>query len=91
MSITYSRTTMFDQEEIEDELVVMERESQVVVALNPTGRIVWDSIAGGTSLDDIDDIFRKAHPELDSSALRRDIQGVLDTLLDAGLIRVNEG
>ena len=91
MTARYHRTAPIECEELEDELVVMESESQAVVALNPMGRIVWELIADGASFDHIDAIFREAHPEVDSSVLRRDIQGVLDTLLDAGLILVDEG
>ena len=41
MTARYHRTAPIECEELEDELVVMESESQAVVALNPMGRIVW--------------------------------------------------
>ena len=85
MTARYNRTVSFDSEELEDELVIMELESQAVVTLNSTGQAVWDGLDGGATLDDLDAIFREAFPDTDSGILRRDIQGVLDTLVAAGL------
>lgn len=85
MTFVYRRTGSFDQEELENELVVMELDSQAVVTLNPTGRMVWEALEGGATLDELDAIFREAYPEVEPAALRRDIQGVLDTLSAAGL------
>ena len=85
MTTRYHRTASFECEELEDELVIMELASQAVVTLNSTGRAVWDGLDGGATLDDLDAIFRAAFPDTDASILRRDIQGVLDTLVVAGL------
>ena len=85
MTTLYHRTASFDCEELEDELVIMELESQAVVTLNITGQAVWDGLDGGATLDDFDAMFREAFPDTDAGILRRDIQEVLDTLVAAGL------
>ena len=85
MTASYHRTSSFECEELEGELVIMELASQAVVTLNSTGRVVWDGLDGGATVDDLDAIFRKAFPDADAGTLRRDIQGVLDTLVAAGL------
>ena len=85
MTPRYHRTTSFDCEELEDELVIMELEIQAVVTLNSTAQAVWDGLDGGATLDDLEAIFKSAFPDTDASILLRDIQGVLDTLVAAGL------
>ena len=85
MTARYHRTTSFDCEELDDELVIMELESQAIVTLNITGQAVWDGLEGGATLDDLDAIFREAFPDADAGVLRRDIQVVLDTLVAADL------
>ena len=85
MTVRYHRTVSFECEELDDELVIMELESQAVVTLNSTGQAVWDGLDGGATLDDLDAIFREAFPDVDAGMLRNDIQGVLDTLEAAGL------
>ena len=42
MTIIYRRAASFDQEELDDELIVMELDSQAIVTLNATGRLIWD-------------------------------------------------
>ncbi len=54
MTTVYRRTDSFDHEEFEDELVLMELESQAVVTLNATGRMVWEALESVTTLDQID-------------------------------------
>ena len=85
MTTVYRRTDSFDHEEFEDELVLMEIESQAVVTLNATGQMVWEALEGGATLEEIGDLFQRGFSDADREAIRRDIQGVLDTLLTAGL------
>ena len=85
MTVRYHRTVSFECEELDDELVIMELESQAVVTLNSTGQAVWDGLDGGATLDDLDAIFKEVFPDTDTGTLRRDIQDVLDTLVAAGL------
>lgn len=85
MNTVYRRTMSFEQEELGDELVVMEIKGQAVVALNPTGRMVWNALEDDMTLDKIVDFFRKAFPQVEVGALRRDIQAVLEMLVTADL------
>ena len=91
MTTTYRRTASFDQETLEDELVVMETESQAVVTLNPTGQMVWEAIADGATATDIEAVFREAFPDVDPATLGRDVRDVLDTLVAADLAIVEDG
>ncbi len=91
MTTVYRRTDSFDQEEFEDELVLMELESQAVVTLNATGRMVWEALESVTTLDQIDELLRDIFPDIDADTLRRDIQSVLDTLAAARLVAAELG
>ncbi len=91
MTTVYRRTDSFDHEEFEDELVVMELESQAVVTLNATGRMVWEALESVTTLDQIDELLRGIFPDIDTDTLRRDIQSVLDTLAAARLVAAVSG
>ncbi|MEE9249989.1 MAG: PqqD family protein [Alphaproteobacteria bacterium] len=91
MTLVYRRAGSFDQEELDDELVVMELESQAVVTLNPTGRLVWEMLETAASRDDIHDLIGSAFPDVDGDSLKGDIQAVLDTLVAARLVTADSG
>ena len=86
MSLAYRRTDSFDQEELDDELVIMELESQAIVTLNPTGRLVWEMLKGAATCDEILALIAEAFPDVDRGSLKTDIQAVLDTLVAARLV-----
>lgn len=86
MSTLYRRIESFDHEEFEDELVLMEAESQAVVTLNATGRTVWEALDSGATVEEIGGLFQRAFPDSDPAVIRRDVQSVLDTLIEAGLV-----
>ena len=86
MSLTYRRTGSFDQEEFDDELVIMELESQAIITLNPTGRLVWEMLEGAATFDEILALIGDAFPDEDKDSLKTDIQAVLDTLIEARLV-----
>ena len=44
MTTTYRRASRYECEELENELVIMERDSRAMVTLNPAGRLVWEAI-----------------------------------------------
>ncbi len=91
MSLVYRRTVSFDQEELDDELVVMEFESQAIVTLNPTGRLVWEMLDGAATCGEIHDLIGDAFPDADRDSLKSDIQAVLDTLVAARLVTTESG
>ncbi len=86
VTTAYHRTESFDAEEFEDELVLMELESQAVVTLNRTGRMVWEALESATTLDQMGELLRGLFPDVDADTLRGDIQAVLDTLVAARLV-----
>ena len=91
MTLVYCRTNAFDQEELDDELVVMELESQSIVTLNPTGRLVWEILDEAASRDEILALIAEAFPDVDRDSLKTDIQAVLDTLVAARLVTAESG
>ena len=91
MTLVYHRTGSFDQEELDDELVVMEVESQAIVTLNPTGRLVWEMLDGAATCDEIQALIADAFPDVDGDSLKSDIQAVLDTLVAARLVTTESG
>ena len=86
MTLIYRRTGSFDQEELDEELVVMELESQSIVTLNPTGRLVWEMLDEAVTCDQIHDLIGSAFPDVDGNEVMSDIQAVLDTLIAARLV-----
>ncbi len=86
MTLLYRRIAETDEEAFQEDLVVMNTETQAVVALNGTARIVWDALAEGASLDDLVDLFAEAFPGADRETLEDDARTLLARLDDAGLI-----
>ncbi len=91
MTLIYRRTGSFDQEELDDELVVMELESQAIVTLNTTGRLVWEMLENAASGEEIHALIGGAFPDIDAQVVKGDIQAVLDTLVAARLVTVQSG
>ena len=54
MTTTYHRTSSYECEELEDDLVIMECESKAVVTLNPAGRLVWEALEKRVTLDELE-------------------------------------
>lgn len=90
MTTTYCRTSSFECEELEDEIIIFERDSQAMVTLNPAGRLVWEAIEKRVTLDELEAAFLDALPDLGRKTIRQDIQGVLDALLAAGLATADD-
>ena len=86
MTLLYHRSAAFDQEELDDELVVMELESQAIVTLNATGRLVWEMLDEATTAEEILTLLGETFPDVDKDSLQADIQAVLDTLVAARLV-----
>ena len=91
MTLVYRRAGSFDQEELDDELVVMELESQSIVTLNRTGRLVWEMLEKATTCDEIQALIGDAFPDVDADVVKSDIQAVLDTLVAARLVIAESG
>ena len=85
MVVSYQRTSFYESEELEDELVVMETNSQAITTLNPAGRLIWEAIEPATTLADLEHMVCQEMPGFDRRSLRDQIQTVLDTLIAAGL------
>lgn len=91
MNQAYRRAGSFDQEELGDELVIMELESQAIVTLNPTGQLIWDMLEESATSDEIQTLIADAFPDVDRDSLNTDIQAVLDTLVAARLATTEPG
>ena len=89
MTTTYRRTSSYECEELEDELVVMECDSKAVVTLNPAGRLIWEALENRVTLDELEAVFRDVLPKLGEGRIRDDIRGVLDALVTAGLVFID--
>ena len=85
MTTTYHRTSSYECEELEDELVIMECDSKAVVTLNPAGRLVWEALEKRVTLDELEAAFRDVLPNLGEGRIRHDIGAVLEALVTAGL------
>lgn len=74
-----------DHETLADDLILMNRDSHAVVVLNATGRLVWDALAEGATLDDLVGLFLAGAPGAPPGEVRRDVAAALDRLFEAGL------
>ena len=82
----YRRSELCDQETLEGDLIVMNTETFEVVTLNATAQAVWEVLANPVDVDDVVAIFAEAFPDMERAELRDDIEGILQTLLDAELV-----
>ena len=89
MTTTYRRTSSYECEELEDDLVVMECDSTAVVTRNPAGRLIWEALENRVTLDELEAVFRDVLPKLGEGRIRDDIRGVLDALVTAGLVFID--
>ena len=74
-----------DHEALADDLILMNPDSHAVVVLNATGRLVWEALAEGASLDDLVGLFLAGAPGAPPGDVRADLAATLDRLVEAGL------
>ena len=74
-------------ETFEDDTLLLSPETHRVVSLNATGKIFWDALAAGVSVEDCGDMMAEASGNLLSTEASAQIEKFFQELLDSGMIR----
>ena len=74
-------------ETFEDDTLLLSPETHRVVSLNATGKIFWDALAAGVSVEDCGDMMAEASGNLLSTEALAQIEKFFHELLDSGMIR----
>ena len=85
MATTYRRTTHYECDELEKELVVMERDSETIVMLNHAGYLIWEAIENPVTRGELEAAFCDSFPDLGRASIHDNVGNVLDALITAGL------
>lgn len=88
-----ARQTIFTQcsgillETFEDDTLLLSPETHRVVSLNATGKIFWDALAGGVSIEDCVGMLGEASGAPLSMEALAQIEQFFQDLLDSGMVR----
>jgi PqqD family protein of HPr-rel-A system len=72
--------------DLDDEIVLLNPATRAVFTLNPTGREIWNCIAGPATVAEIVTALT-ARFAVDEEKATRDVRAVLDDLAASGLVR----
>ena len=79
--VRYRRNPAVDQETFEDELLLLDRASGTVLALNLPAAALWDALGWPQSLDDLARILVEAWPDQEMEWARAQASSTLDDLV----------
>jgi len=74
-------------ETFENDTLLLSPETHRVVSLNATGKIFWDALAAGVSVEDCGEMMAEASGTLLSTEALAQIEKFFQELLDSGMIR----
>ena len=74
-------------ETFEDDTLLLSQETHRVISLNATGKIFWDALAAGASVEDCADMLAEASGTLLSTEALTQIEIFFQELLESGMIR----
>ena len=80
---TYRRKPGILETEVENEMVLLDPESQAMFSLNSVGRVIWRQLEG-SNVDDVTERVMEKF-EIDEQTARSDARELLDELVKAGL------
>lgn len=74
------------EERVDDALFLIDEKEEAIHVLDTTASAIWHVIAEPIDRDEIVGLFEAAFPEVDGTAIERDIDGALTFFADAGLL-----
>tara|TARA_Y100001936_G_scaffold254157_1_gene325917 strand:- start:365 stop:637 length:273 start_codon:yes stop_codon:yes gene_type:complete len=82
---TYSRNPAVTETDIDDELFLVEPESEEVFYMDTVSAGLWRLLEEPASFQDIISVYSAAFPDSDSKQIENDLRKALDDLLERGL------
>ncbi|MCB2228009.1 MAG: HPr-rel-A system PqqD family peptide chaperone [Desulfarculaceae bacterium] len=83
----YQRIEEFTEGTFEQDLLVMHRDSEDTLMLNPTAAAIWEALQWPQSVDDLVGLLLEAFPRQPREELAAQVEQSLQTLLARGFIR----
>jgi hypothetical protein len=80
------RSDRVDETRVGDRVVLFNRDTGTGIVLNPTGSLVWDSLAVPQMPGDLTARLAARFPSIESERIARDVAGYVDALLSEKLI-----
>lgn len=85
MSELRLRAEALNWREVDGELVVVDTQASTYLAANPTGLLLWQALATGTTRDDLAARLVERYG-IDAERAGADVDGFLETLRTRGLL-----
>jgi Coenzyme PQQ synthesis protein D (PqqD) len=79
------RDDALEWREVEEQIVALDLKTSRYLALNRSGRVLWERLAGGATMDELIDALVEAY-ELDRERAGADVEALLAQLEDEDLI-----
>ena len=86
---TYTLSSSLMTQEVDDEILLMDMETQLFYELNPTGYVLWESIQKHTKLENVFAEMQELY-EVSDADLKRDIDTFVDNLAKSEMIHFND-
>ncbi len=76
---------------LEDEWILYDTENGSVHIINTTAELIWSLCDGSHTLNDMIDRMRNAYEVPDETALKKDIEQILQSFFEKGILVQHEG
>lgn len=90
MSEIYIRSPNILEKTLDDELLLIDNETDMIFNLNPVGTAVWRFLDTPRETDEIMAVLGAAFPDIPKEKIREDISHLLDQLADRKLLVVQK-
>ena len=90
MGDVYFRSTRVLEKKLDDELLLIDNETDVIFNLNPLGTAVWRFLETPKTADEIMEVLCNAFPDIPEVQIREDTSRLLGQLVYRGLLVVKK-
>ena len=86
----YVRSTKILEKTLDDELLLIDGDTDVILNLNPLGTAVWRFLVTPRETNEIIEVLIAAFPDIPEEQIREDTSRLLDQLVDRQLLVVHK-
>lgn len=90
MGDVYVRSTKILEKTLDDELLLIDGDTDVILNLNPLGTAVWRFLVTPRETNEIIEVLIAAFPDIPEEQIREDTSRLLDQLVDRQLLVVHK-
>lgn len=90
MGDVYVRSTKILEKTLDDELLLIDGDTDVILNLNPLGTAVWRFLVTPRETNEIIEVLCAAFPDIPEEQIREDASRLLDQLVDRQLLVVHK-